>query len=151
MIPAQIEREILIEAPIDVVWRVVTEPEHIQRWFATEAELERKQGGSGVLSFRNDTTYYLQVETFDPPHRFAYRWLHEKGSRAQPGNSTLVEFTLEPESSNTRLRVVESGFDEMDWTDDEKTKFVEDHTSGWQHFAELLRDYAPRANSGVRE
>ncbi|HEX2679756.1 MAG TPA: SRPBCC domain-containing protein [Candidatus Dormibacteraeota bacterium] len=151
MVPVQIEREILIEAPIDVVWRVVTEPEHLQQWFATEAELEGRVGGTGSLNFSNHSTSYLQVEAFDPPHRFAYRWLHKKGSKARPGNSTLVEFTLQAEASHTRLRVVESGFEQMDWTDDERTSYVEDHTRGWRHFAELLRDYAPRANSANPE
>ena len=144
MIPAQIEREILIEAPIDVVWRVVTEPEHIQRWFATEAELERKQGGSGVLSFRNDTTYYLQVETFDPPHRFAYRWLHEQGTEARPDNSMLVEFSLRPEGGSTLLRVVESGFEHVDWSDGAKSEYFDDHSRGWHTLIDRLREYAKR-------
>jgi len=151
MNPAQIEKEILIEAPIDVVWRVVTEPEHIQHWFSTEAELDPRAGGTGRLSFKNDRTYYIQVEAFEPPYRFAYRWAHEKGTPARPENSMLVEITLQAEAGSTRLRVVESGFDKIDWTDEEKTRYAEDHARGWQHFGELLRDYAPRANTAVRE
>jgi len=34
VIPSQIETEILIEAPIDIVWRVVTEPDQIKQWFS---------------------------------------------------------------------------------------------------------------------
>jgi len=29
-----IVREILIEAPIEVVWRTVTEPDQVSQWFA---------------------------------------------------------------------------------------------------------------------
>jgi uncharacterized protein YndB with AHSA1/START domain len=143
MVPSQIEREILIEAPIDVVWRAVTEPDQIKQWFSSEADLDGRPGGSGRLRFKSGETYFLQVEAFEPPHRFAYRWLHEQGTRARPGNSMLVEFTLRAENEGTRLRVVESGFDHVDWTEEAKTKYFEDHSRGWEHFAERLRDYAP--------
>src|SRR5690242_20949000 len=42
MIPAQIEKDVLIDAPVDVVWRVITEPEQIVRWFSDEADIDRK-------------------------------------------------------------------------------------------------------------
>lgn len=151
MVPAQIEKEILIEAPIDVVWRVVTEPDQIKRWFCSEIELDRRAGGAGRMSFDEGDTFYLQVEAFEPPHRFAYRWLHEDGAKARPDNSMLVEFTLQGEAGNTRLRVVESGFDKIDWTDEAKTKYARDHSSGWHLYLERLRDYAPRANAAARE
>jgi uncharacterized protein YndB with AHSA1/START domain len=123
----------------------------LQQWFATEARLDGRVGGTGHLRFSENDVSYLQVEAFDPPHRFAYRWLHKEGSRAEPGNSTLVEFTLESEARHTRLRVVESGFDQMDWTDEQRSDYVEDHSRGWKHFGELLRDYAPRAEGRDRE
>jgi len=149
MIPLQIEKEILIEAPIDIVWRVVTEPEHITRWFSSKAELEGRPGGEGRLSFEQGETYDLQVETFEPPHRFAYRWLHESGAKARPDNSMLVEFTLRDEAGKTRLRVVESGFDQVDWTDEAKSKYAEGHTAGWKLILGRLRDYAAGADAGI--
>jgi uncharacterized protein YndB with AHSA1/START domain len=144
MISALIEKEVLIEASIDVVWRVITEPDQMKKWFSSEAELEGHAGGEGRLTFESGQTYYLHVETFEPPHRFAYRWLHEKGTKARPDNSMLVEFTLEAEAGNTRLRVVESGFDHVDWSDEAKTKYFEDHSRGWDMFVGQLRDYARR-------
>jgi len=150
-IPAQIVKEILIEAPIEDVWRVVTEPDQITQWFSQEAELERRTDGAGRLRFESGQTYYLHVVAFDPPHRFAYRWLHERGASARPENSMLVEFILHAEPGHTRLRVVESGFDQVDWTDEEKITYLEEHSRGWQAILEQLRDYAPRANTTARE
>lgn len=131
----------MIEAPIEDVWRVITEPEHIQRWFAKECELD-SQGGR--LTFESGQTSYLHVVAFEPPHRFAYRWLHEKGTKARPANSTLVEFTLRAEDGNTRLRVVESGFDQLDWTDEARTETFDDHARGWHIIIGRLHDYATR-------
>ena len=34
-----IEREILIEAPVKVVWRTITEPDQMSQWFADKVEL----------------------------------------------------------------------------------------------------------------
>ena len=34
-----IEREVLIEAPAEVVWRTITEPDQITQWFASRVEL----------------------------------------------------------------------------------------------------------------
>jgi len=147
VIPSQIEREILIEAPIDVVWRVVTEPDHIKQWFSEEAELDPREGGNGRLAFGEGQTFYLQIEAFEAPRRFAFRWVHPEGTKARPDNSMLVEFTLQPEAGNTRLRVVESGFDKIDWADEKKVKYLADHSRGWEFFLGRLRDFAPRAGA----
>lgn len=141
MTPSQIEKEVLIEAPIDDVWRVVTEPEHIQRWFARECQLDSR---GGRLVFESGRTFYLHVVAFEPPHRFAYRWLHEQGTKARADNSTLVEFLLQAEGGFTRLRVVESGFDQVDWTDAAKKEYFDDHTRGWHTLIGRLSDYATR-------
>jgi uncharacterized protein YndB with AHSA1/START domain len=66
-----------------------------------------------------------------------------EGSPARADNSMLVEFILEPEAGGTRLRVVESGFDTIDWFDAKKAKYAEDHSRGWQVLLARLRDYAP--------
>lgn len=151
MIPAQIEKEILIKAPIDIVWRVVTEPEQIKQWFCSDAELDGRNGGAGRMAFDHGHTYFLEIVAFEPPSRFAYRWLREGVVRAKPENSTLVEFMLQGEAGNTRLRVVESGFDRVDWTDEAKANYFEENSSGWQSYLGRLGDYAPRVSPAAQQ
>src|SRR5260370_24469890 len=122
VIPNAIEKEVVIEAPLEVVWRVVTDPEQIRQWFADEAEVKLRVGGSGRLRSKSGDSYELQVEALQPPRRFPFRWLQPEGAPARADNSMLVEFTLEPEAGGTRLRVVESGFDTVNWSDAEKAK-----------------------------
>jgi uncharacterized protein YndB with AHSA1/START domain len=38
VIPSHIEREIVIDAPVDAAWRAVTEPDQIGRCFTDTAE-----------------------------------------------------------------------------------------------------------------
>lgn len=142
VLPAQIERETLIEAPLDVVWRIVTEPDQINRWFSDEAQLDLRVGGQGRLVWTGRSSYPIQVEVVDPPRRFAFRWLHPDHRKAEAANSTLVEFTLSQEGSNTRLRVVESGFDQIDWSDEEKVRSVGEHSRGWQECLARLQELA---------
>jgi uncharacterized protein YndB with AHSA1/START domain len=146
VVPNAIEREILIDAPVDVVWSVVTEPEQIRKWFADEAEIELRVGGRGQLKFKpSGDSYQLQVEAVDPPRRFAFRWVQPAGTVVREANSMLVEFTLHPEASGTRLRVVESGFDAIDWSEEEKQRYADNHSRGWHSLLGRLRDYAPTA------
>ena len=150
MIPAQIEKEILIEAPIHVVWRIVTEPDQIKQWFCPDAELDSRTGGAGRMAFEHGYTYFLEVVAVEPPSRFAYRWLRDQAVKARPENSTLVEFTLQTEANNTRLRVVERGFDKVDWTNEAQASYIEENSSGWQFYLGRLRDYARRSNMAAR-
>jgi uncharacterized protein YndB with AHSA1/START domain len=150
VIPRQIEREILIDAPVEVVWRVVTEPDQIRHWFAEEVELDARAGGQGRLGFKRDS-YQLQVEAVEPPRRFAFRWVNPQGSVVREDNSMLVEFVLEPEAGRTRLRVIESGFDKVDWSDEQKARYAEDHSKGWQTIVARLADFAHTVATEARE
>ena len=46
-----IEREVLIEAPAEVVWRTVTEPDQMSQWFADRVELVVEPGAHGYMEF----------------------------------------------------------------------------------------------------
>jgi uncharacterized protein YndB with AHSA1/START domain len=151
MTDLNIEREILIDAPADVVWRTITEPDQISQWFADRVELELRPGASGRYVFEESartqpTTAALVVETVDPPHRFAFRWGHSDGESATAQNSVLVEFTLSAEGSErTRLRVVETGLQGVDWPDEQKVQYADDHRHGWEfHLGRLGELFATR-------
>lgn len=141
-----IEREILIEAPADVVWRTITEPDQIRQWFADRVELDLRPGGAGTFVFEGSATSKqvtapLVVEAVEPPNRFAFRWSHPAGESPVPGNSMLVEFLLTAEGAErTRLRVVETGLDSLSWSDDEKARYADDHRHGWSVHVGRLGD-----------
>ena len=133
-----IERDILIEAPAEVVWRVITEPDQISQWFADRVDLVIEPGAHGYLQF-GDQGGPVVVEAVDPPVRFSFRWNHPAGEEPVAGNSMLVEFTLIPEGAErTRLRVTESGHERRDWPDEEKQRYADEHTGGWGEFLDRL-------------
>src|SRR5437764_8663916 len=103
----RIERTISIDAPVDVVWAVVTEPEHIRGWFSDAVELDLRPGGALVLRWEGSAPVRGRVERVEPPRAFAFRWVAGRGADLAGDNATLVEFTLEPDGAATRLTVVE--------------------------------------------
>jgi uncharacterized protein YndB with AHSA1/START domain len=133
-----IDRDILIEAPADVVWRTITEPAQMSQWFADRVDLVVEPGAHGYLEF-GDQGGPVVVETVDPPTRFSFRWNHPRGEEPVPGNSQLVEFTLTQEAAErTRLRVIESGHELRTWPDAEKQRYADEHLHGWGEFLDRL-------------
>ena len=148
-----IQREIVIDAPADVVWRTITEPDQIAQWFADEVELDLQPGGHGTFVFtdrarNHPTTAPLVVETVDAPRRFAFRWSHPADELPVEGNSALVTFTLHDEGpERTRLRVVETGVEALGWPEPEKAKYVDEHNGGWAVHLDRLGTLFPAATS----
>jgi uncharacterized protein YndB with AHSA1/START domain len=144
MVPQRIEREILIDAPMEVVWAVVTEPEHISGWFSDSVDLDLRPGGRAVLHWDEYGSVHGRVERVEPPHFFSFRWAVQPGADFAEGSSTLVEFSLSTEGDSTRLTVVESGFADLAGPDDEKQRHVDGHRSGWERELGDLHDYLAR-------
>jgi uncharacterized protein YndB with AHSA1/START domain len=148
----RIEREIRIDAPIDVVWSVVTEPEQITQWFSDGAELEPQPGAEGALTFRGsrkgsrpnesqpDAVINVRVERAEPPRYFSFRWDYPDGAEPDECNAPLVEFTLIEDGEATTLKLVESGL---------HARNVADLERGWDHHLGLLRAHANTRPRGV--
>jgi uncharacterized protein YndB with AHSA1/START domain len=148
MVSLVIEREIQIEAPVEVVWRTITEPDQMSQWFADRVELVVEPGAHGFMQF-GDQGGPVVVETVEPPTRFSFRWNHPGGEEPVPGNSMLVEFTLTPEGGErTLLRVVESGHELLAWPDREKQRYADEHQEGWGEFLDRLATLAAERQSG---
>src|SRR5947208_13991658 len=131
MVAHRIEREILIDAPVDVVWAVVTEPEHISGWFSDSVELDLRPGGRALVRWDGSRTVEGRVERVEPPHFFSFRWVVHPDADLADDHATLVEFSLRAEGDATRLTVVESGFADLAGPDDENQRHFDGHTRGW--------------------
>jgi uncharacterized protein YndB with AHSA1/START domain len=145
-----IEREVVIDAPVDRVWELVTEAEHLGRWFGDAgAEIDLRPGGAIELRWTEHAARG-RIEAVEPPRLFAFRWApFEDPGGVQPtdGNSTLVEFTLSADGDVTRLRVVESGFEALATSDEQRRRNLESNTDGWRQELAELQDYATRVEA----
>ena len=79
----RIERDVLIEAPIDIVWEVISRPEYIVQWFSDQAQVDLRPAGEGILTFEmkganQQAAYHIRFEAVEPPRRLAFRWHYPK-------------------------------------------------------------------------
>jgi uncharacterized protein YndB with AHSA1/START domain len=153
----RIEKQVLLRAPLDRVWRAVSDAEHFGRWFGVRFDgpfvagrpvtatitpttvddevAKRQEPHAGVTS-------RWQIVAIEPQRRFAYRW--------HPGATdptvdydreptTLVEFTLSQTPEGVLLTITESGFDAL--PEARQSPSFEDNTRGWTIQTGLVRKY----------
>jgi uncharacterized protein YndB with AHSA1/START domain len=145
MVPNSIEREVLIDAPVEVVWSIVTEPQHIGSWLSDSAEVNLRPGGDLLLRWDSIGTATGTVDRVERPHLFSFRWVSPEPDRdqdAREGYFTLVEFLLRAEGDCTLLRVIESGFANIAGTDEHNAELAARHGRGWGGFLDQLAGYA---------
>jgi uncharacterized protein YndB with AHSA1/START domain len=144
-----IEREIHVDASPEVVFEVISSPEHIREWWPDEAEFEPEAGVTGHLVFHRDAPEESAIEALtvidaQPPHRFSFRWVYDAGTVAAPNNSLLVTFDLEPAGGGTRVKMIETGFRERGWEAAVLEQAYQDHSAGWDYFIPRLGQYVAR-------
>jgi uncharacterized protein YndB with AHSA1/START domain len=95
----QIERDLLLPAPPEQVWDVITAP----GFLAEEVELELEPGGDARFDERSGWVEEVVAPGADESARLTFWW----SADGEP--ASRVELTLEPEADGyTRLRVVEA-------------------------------------------
>lgn len=140
-----IEREIHVDASPEVVFDVVSRPEHISQWWTDEATLDPAPGAVGELVWGERTdVQQLSVVTVEPPRVFAFRWCYPDGTVDESAKSLLVTFELTADGGGTRLRMTETGFREMGWEAAKLEETYRDHASGWDHFVPRLAEHAAK-------
>lgn len=131
-----IEREITIDAPIERVYAIVTEPEHMGSWFGDAGAT--RTGDTITMAWAEHGEAELRVVKEEPPHAFAYRW-----DANDPGvGDTLVEFALTREGDGTRVKVTESGWGELKTSAERQAELRDGNTRGWQAELGDLERYA---------
>ncbi|WP_045876036.1 SRPBCC family protein [Pseudofrankia sp. DC12] len=147
-----IEREIYIDASPEVVFEVVSSPDHVKEWWPDDARYEPTLGSTGELVFGDrdagGTVMAFTVVEAWKPRTFAFRWTHPADQAAAAGNSLLVTFELVPSGAGTLLKMTETGFRELGWEAAVLEQQYNDHVSGWDFYLARLGPYV--AKLGVR-
>src|SRR4051812_11125350 len=116
----RIEKTIELKAPIAKVWRALTDHEQFGAWFKVQLENPFVPGQTtrGRITYAGyeHLKWEAVVQKMEPERLFSFTW-HPYAVDPKVDYSaeppTLVTFTLEPTATDTRLRLVESGFDKL--------------------------------------
>ena len=140
-----IERELHIDATPEVVYLVITSPEHLREWWPDDADLEPVVGARGTVTFGEPdapgtVVAPITVVEADPPRRFAFRWVDDETEGF--ARSLLVTFELEAVDGGTLVRFSETGFREKGWDAAVLEEAYADHVRGWDLFLPRLATHA---------
>jgi uncharacterized protein YndB with AHSA1/START domain len=144
-----IERELHIDATPEVVYEVISSPEHIREWWGAEAHLEPGPGATGELVWGDRASGQAQVVPItvvdaEPPRLFSFRWVYPGGAVATPANSLLVTFELAPSDTGTVVRLTETAFRELGWEVAVLEEAYNEHCVGWDTYLPRLGEYVAR-------
>jgi len=134
---AEFEREVVIAASPEVIYRFLTETDKLLQWEGTAAELDPRPGGVYSVDVSDEWRARGEFVELVPFERIVHTFGWE-GQPIGPG-STTVEYTLEPDGDKTRLRVRHHGLPE---------DAVEDHAQGWTHYVDRLAVVAAGGDPG---
>lgn len=137
----RIDREIFINASIQKVWELISQP----AWWVGDAPGPDKVqvDGTRVVADTKYGQFPVLIEQSEPPNYLACRWASSfAGEEPNGENSTLVEFKLTLTDGGTLLKVIESGFSHLKVSEQEQRKFFEENFHGWAMQMEILRNHA---------
>ncbi len=157
----RIEKTILLNAPLNRVWRAISDSTEFGAWFGmrfagqfapgavmrgvivpttVDAEVAKGQKAYEGLAFE------IVVERMEPKKLFSFRW--HPGAvdpdidySAEP--TTLVTFALEAAADGVLLTVTESGFDRIPLS--RRAAVFSMNEQGWSIQVRLVAEYLARA------
>jgi len=143
----EVTKNIVIHAPLEVVFKAITDQNQLTNWFPDQAILETKVGGKMKFSFYKNSKRGSQdcggdrdkfaegtVTEFIPNKKITYTW---ENSAEPDFPRTVVTWELEKiDNDKTNLKLLHTGF-----KPDEKVK---QYDGGWSHFLNELKKYCEK-------
>jgi uncharacterized protein YndB with AHSA1/START domain len=149
----RIEKRIELKAPVERVWRALTDYREFGEWFHVRLE---KPFVVGQLSRGRIThpdyehvVWEALIEKMEPMHLFAFTWPHARSldkadykDNYTGAPTTLVEFRLEKTARGTLMTLSETGFDSLpaDW----RLEAFRRNDGGWSEQMKNIESHVAR-------
>lgn len=132
-----IVRAIDLKAPVERVWKALTDHKEFGAWFRLSLHGPFKLGeltfGETRYPGHEGLPFWAKIVAMDEPRLFSFVWPMDESIQPDDPNldqkTTLVEFTLEPITIGTKLTVRESGFKNL--PEDRQLQAFRDNQGGW--------------------
>jgi uncharacterized protein YndB with AHSA1/START domain len=135
----EIRKTIEIDAPLEAVFKALSDEKELTRWFPSRAILEPRVGGAMEFKFEKDDgtvdhKVVGKVLEIVPGKKLSFSW---KNTSDPSFPDTVVTWILERLSDNkTRVILVHAGF--------EKGRWLDLHDGGWSYFIGRLAEYSAK-------
>ena len=109
--PRQQTHEIVIDAPIEAVWKAISEGEELTRWFVDRATVTPGVGGTISIAWGDAEMSSGTIEAWEPNKTLRKRLAPMDMGEAKhdPAVPMIDEYTIERRDGKTVLRLVNSG------------------------------------------
>jgi uncharacterized protein YndB with AHSA1/START domain len=149
----RIEKQIELKAPVDRVWRALTDYREFGEWFRVELQEPFVVGqlarGRVLHPGYEHIVWEALIQKMEPERLFSFTWAQVQyldKERYSPDYShaprTLVEFHLEPATAGTILTLIESGFENVPaaWRGDAQRG----NEGGWTQQMKNIENYVAK-------
>lgn len=128
-----IRHETEIDAPVHRVWEVLTDPDELNRWIATQANVHLEKDGVYSLGWIFDGTDYSATKIIDliPDQKLALENPPMPGVSEKP---TVITWEMKENNGKTWLTFTHSGF--------EADQDMSGLYTGWRNFVNWVRSVA---------
>jgi uncharacterized protein YndB with AHSA1/START domain len=131
------EKKFEIAAPVEAVWKAITEGEELTRWFCIEASCEPGCGGHQHVDWGGGAKGTHIVTVWEPNAHLRTEAVRPDRGQAPTSDAYATDWYLEHQGGVTRVRMVASGFGEgPEWDHEYDGTF-----HGWDLFHKTLKHY----------
>ena|ERR1041385_4812066 len=153
----RIEKKIQLKAPLERVWRAISDPNEFGKWFGLKiagAFLagERVRGTitpntvdaevAAAQKKYEGIAFDMLVEQVEPQRLFSFRWhpgAIDPNIDYSKEPTTLVVFALQETEGGVLLTLTESGFDKIPL--ERRAKVFADNDGGWTMMVKVIAKY----------
>ena len=157
----RIEKQILLRAPLESVWRAISDAREFGSWFGMRLDGPFVAGsrlGGEIVPTTVDPDiaasqkpyegqrFDIMVDRIEPMRLFSFRWhpgVPEPDADHSKDATTLVVFELEEKRDGTLLTITESGFDSVPLA--RRAEALDGNEQGWEAQLTLIEKYLARA------
>ena len=139
-----IKLEIMLNAPVEVVWKALTSKDEMKKWYFDIKEFKPEVGFEFIFYGGDENRKYLhrcKILIVEKLKRLSYTWSYDD----YPGES-IVTFELFEDGNQTRVKVRHEGIEKIHAGDD-KNFVRESFVAGWNYIiGTSLKNYVEKAN-----
>jgi len=127
-----VDEQIEIAAPAEAIWKALTVPEELTRWFPLDAG--ENPDGTGWMAWGEDFRFSGRVTASERQKFLRTEPVYPPGVQGPP---MVTEFRLEARGAKTLVRVIQSGFGaEAQWDEE-----IDGTRRGWKFQLRSLQNY----------